>query len=347
MKKIKTYFVPSEENDYRPGIFRGVSTFVFLLIIFGTLLGASIVSVVVEKSGLLSAIYPAVLVDLTNETRIDNNLDPLITSPDLERVAQLKADHMAENGYFAHNSPDGVTPWYWFGVAGYKFIYGGENLAIDFADSVDVNAAWLNSPGHRENILNSNFTEVGIATAEGTYDGHATVFVVQTFGTPAPVPDPVATSVFMPVSKSVATDIQEQSVELLEQKESAEQKFISVESVPPVVVVEPVLDMDPISDVENINDAQVLQGQAPGYEKYTSWYEWILLNPTKIAEYVLYAISLLIAIAFFMMILIHHKVQRPRNMLYGALVIFSIIISVYANETKAMVRVLLDLLPFL
>ncbi len=143
------------------------------------------------KSSSLAAVISAVLVDLTNGDRSGDNLAGLRVSPALTAAAQAKADDMALHSYFAHTSPDGKNSWYWFRQAGYTFLYAGENLAVDFSDSVDVENAWMNSPSHRENILNEHFTEIGIATAEGTYDGHPTTFVVQMFGTPATQTAPV------------------------------------------------------------------------------------------------------------------------------------------------------------
>ncbi len=113
----------------------------------------------------------------------------------------MKADDMATKGYFAHTSPEGLTPWYWFAQVGYNYTYAGENLAINFNESKDVDTAWLASPTHRANILNSHYTEIGIATAQGMYKGVQATFVVQMFGTPvvfdykptAKVSAPVAT----------------------------------------------------------------------------------------------------------------------------------------------------------
>ncbi len=62
----------------------------------------------------------------------------LAVNPVLERAAQAKADDMAAKSYFSHNSPDGVTPWFWLNQAGYVFTYAGENLAANFSDSIDV-----------------------------------------------------------------------------------------------------------------------------------------------------------------------------------------------------------------
>lgn len=135
-------------------------------------------------SDFFASILPGVLTDMTNESRGSNNERPLEPSPILAEAAKFKAEDMAENGYFAHVSPDGKEPWYWLSMAGYDYDYAGENLAVNFADSKDVVDAWMKSPSHRENILNINFTEIGIATATGTYEGREALFVVQFFGRP-------------------------------------------------------------------------------------------------------------------------------------------------------------------
>ena len=133
----------------------------------------------------MAAVITSALVDLANEDRSSSDLGTLKVNPKLVAAAQAKADHMAANGYFAHNAPDGKTSWYWFRQAGYAYAYAGENLAVNFSDSVDVEQAWMNSPTHRANIMNGQFTEVGIATAVGEYKGKKTIFVAQMFGTPS------------------------------------------------------------------------------------------------------------------------------------------------------------------
>ncbi len=133
----------------------------------------------------MAAVISQALVTLTNSDRGANNLGALQVNPLLTKAAQAKADDMAKKGYFAHTSPDGTTSWFWFTQAGYTYSYAGENLAVDFGDSKDVEDAWLNSPTHRANILNSHYTEIGIATAVGMYQGHEATFVVQMFGAPS------------------------------------------------------------------------------------------------------------------------------------------------------------------
>jgi len=154
-----------------------------------------------------AAVIAAVLVDLANGDRATQHLGTLTINERLVAAAQAKANDMAAKSYFAHVSPEGVNPWHWFTQAGYKFEYAGENLAVDFNDSADVNSAWMNSPTHRQNILDPHFTEIGIAIAQGMYQGRPTTFVVQEFGSPASQSRPIASQTVPknPTTPAVAT----------------------------------------------------------------------------------------------------------------------------------------------
>ncbi len=152
---------------------------VVLAIIVGT--NSKIRSGVVDS---LSAIYASVLVNLANTDRATKNISELKVNSLLQVAAQMKADDMAAKGYFAHNTPEGFTPWYWLDRAGYKYKYAGENLAVNFVESADVHRAWSASPTHWLNIINPKYTEIGIATSTGMYKGMQAVFVVQMFGSP-------------------------------------------------------------------------------------------------------------------------------------------------------------------
>jgi hypothetical protein len=164
---------------------------------------------------LVGAVLPAVVVDLTNSERNTLNEVPLRRNATLDAAAQAKAEHMAQNQYFAHYSPDGVSPWYWFDKAGYVYAFAGENLAIHFKDSGAVVDAWMKSPAHRANIANGNYTEIGVGTAKGVYEGFDTVYVVQLFGTPAarpapvpvPAPQPVAVAPTLPPVEVIEPDL--------------------------------------------------------------------------------------------------------------------------------------------
>jgi hypothetical protein len=142
-----------------------------------------------QSDWLLSAVLPAVVTQLTNEQRVENGGTYLQRSTLLDSAAQAKAEHMASEGYFSHYSPTGVSPWYWFDAVGYVYAHAGENLAIHFYDSNEVIKAWMNSPLHRANILNTEYREIGIGVAKGVFNGIKTTFIVQLFGTPALLPE--------------------------------------------------------------------------------------------------------------------------------------------------------------
>ncbi len=154
---------------------------------------------------LVGAVLPAVVIDLTNAERTEGVALPLRRSNALDAAATAKAKHMAANEYFAHYAPDGTTPWEFFDGVGYVYAHAGENLAIHFSDSTEVIEAWMNSPAHRANIVDTKFTEIGVGTAKGEYDGYPTVYVVQLFGTPAAPPTPPPAVSLVPVAKPPAT----------------------------------------------------------------------------------------------------------------------------------------------
>ena len=185
-KWLKKYFIPGEHNDHKPHMLRTeVAMFFFAVILLVEVVFLLQVAILHSNTGYFAQVLPSVIAGLTNDNRQVDNLPGLRVNEVLQRAAQMKADDMAQKGYFAHNSPDGITPWHWIDEAGYAYEYAGENLAINFIDSSDVNKAWMDSPAHRKNILNANFTEIGIATANGVYEGKETTFIVQVFGRPA------------------------------------------------------------------------------------------------------------------------------------------------------------------
>ena len=157
------------------------------LLISVMLLGASWLQYLALSHNNFAAVVASVLADLANSDRRAHGAVELRVSERLMVAAQAKANDMARIGYFSHNGPDGKEPWDWIREAGYDYKFAGENLAIQFSDSIDVERAWLASPMHRANILDTRFTEVGIATAYGLYQGQPTTLVVQMFGVPREV----------------------------------------------------------------------------------------------------------------------------------------------------------------
>lgn len=142
-------------------------------------------STIIINLAVASASYTAgEVVTLTNSARSENGLGSLTTNSKLASAAYAKAQDIIEKDYFAHNSPDGKTPWDFINEAGYSYSYAGENLAIGYSNASELFTAWMNSPTHRDNILNSNFREIGIAVVSGDYQGAQTVVAVQEFGAP-------------------------------------------------------------------------------------------------------------------------------------------------------------------
>ncbi len=123
----------------------------------------------------------------TNTDRQQNgNLPALTENQQLDKAAQTKLQDMFKQQYFEHINPQGVGPGDLAKQAGYNFISEGENLALgNFTDDRDLLTAWMQSPGHRANILNVKFQEIGVAVGQGTYQGHQTWLAVQEFGKPA------------------------------------------------------------------------------------------------------------------------------------------------------------------
>ncbi|WP_108308135.1 CAP domain-containing protein [Metalysinibacillus jejuensis] len=100
---------------------------------------------------------------LTNEYRAQYNLPPLRYDRSLEQIAVIKAKDMTKNNYFEHKSATYGQPWDMATIFDYKFIGYGENIARYFKTPQHTILGWINSPGHRRNMLNPNYTHIGVA----------------------------------------------------------------------------------------------------------------------------------------------------------------------------------------
>jgi len=131
---------------------------------------------------------------LTNEVRQQYDLPIVQEDSLLDKAAQEKAQDMLKNKYFDHFSPTGISPWYWIDKSGYDYYYAGENLAMNFLDSEEVINGWLNSPSHKENLLNKDYKDIGIAVLSGDFnnEGINRILVVQMFGSKAKPSIPIA-----------------------------------------------------------------------------------------------------------------------------------------------------------
>jgi uncharacterized YkwD family protein len=113
--------------------------------------------------------YEQQVVDLTNKERAKYGLPALKVDLALSKVAREKSRDMAVNHYFSHNSPTYGSPFEMMRKFGISYTAAGENIAKGQRTPQEVVAAWMNSPGHRANILNKNYTHIGVGFEENGY----------------------------------------------------------------------------------------------------------------------------------------------------------------------------------
>lgn len=126
------------------------------------------------------------LLAITNQQRETNSVADLSLNNKLNSAAQAKANDMVARNYWSHNGPDGSPWWQFINNAGYSYSSAGENLAYGFLTSNDTVTGWMNSPGHRANMLNGTFSEVGFGfanSADFNGSGEETVVVAE-YGQP-------------------------------------------------------------------------------------------------------------------------------------------------------------------
>ena len=102
------------------------------------------------------------VVTLVNQIRAQYGLSALALDESLCRYARVKSQDMQQNGYFSHESPTYGSPFDMMRAFGISYSYAGENIAMGYASAQAVVDAWMNSAGHRANILSANFTSIGV-----------------------------------------------------------------------------------------------------------------------------------------------------------------------------------------
>jgi len=283
---LHDYFFPHRRNNHRPNIFSAMSVavLVFAVVIFeaGYLIQTKIVFL---KTDFLAAVLPGTLVALTNQDRATGGISGVTEDPLLNKAAQAAAAHMAANGYFAHVSPDGKTPWYWLDQVGYHYSYAGENLAVNFTDSSSVEMAWMNSPTHRANIEKPQYTKIGIGVANGMYKGVETTFVVQFFATPA-----------------------------------AEQKTSPRVALAKPVVNEPIATSTAPIEVLG-TQTEVAPIPVPVAPRSVGWLESLSTSPLNTLMTILSVLFALIAIPFTVAMLVRGRTQHPSVVVGGTLLL--------------------------
>lgn len=358
-RKIVDYFIPNADNDYKPHSLQRAAVLGMAVMVLLSFSLTNLQSLVwISSDWLVSTILPAVIVDLTNEERADEAVGTLRRNPLLDRSAQLKAEDMAAKGYFAHESPTGETPWFWFGEAGYNFVHAGENLAVHFTDSGEVVKAWMGSPTHRANIVNGNYQEIGIGTAKGVYEGFPTIFVVQHFGSPVAtvpnspllLPEVAAAAPAVVVEEPLTTsEVLAESVDIVE--------IIAVEAPPeppvqalvttaepdvPVSESEPVTTLVTTSTEAHADEAPVmtfvststggvpasLEPATPPTPAQSTWWGALLTRPQLVLEFLYVLSGGFVLVSLLLAIVIEIRRQEPVQIAY-ALVLLGLMYGLY------------------
>ncbi len=176
-------FLPHESNNYRAKILQHKS---ILLIIAALFIGQFFLTQIQKGHsgvlGITANISADELLQLTNQKRSEAGQAPLVLNQELSQAAYKKGQDMLAKNYWAHNSPEGLTPWVFIKSAGYDYLYAGENLAKGFITASDTVTAWMNSSGHRDNMLSPNYKDIGFAVVTGNLTGDETVLVVEMLG---------------------------------------------------------------------------------------------------------------------------------------------------------------------
>ena len=114
--------------------------------------------------------YESEVIRLVNEIRQQNGLKALTANWELSRVARYKSQDMLDKGYFSHTSPTYGTPFQMIKSFGLSYRTAGENIAMGYATPQAVVNGWMNSSGHRANILSASYTQIGVGyVAQGNY----------------------------------------------------------------------------------------------------------------------------------------------------------------------------------
>ncbi|MCS6909199.1 MAG: CAP domain-containing protein [Anaerolineales bacterium] len=131
--------------------------------------------------------FAAEVVALTNQHRVAAGCAPLTINSRLMAAAQLHSEDMALHDFLSHTGSNGSSPWDRMRAQGYNFSHAAENIAAGYPTPASVMDGWMNSPGHRTNILNCDLREIGVGyyfLANDTGNVNYQHYWTQDFGTP-------------------------------------------------------------------------------------------------------------------------------------------------------------------
>lgn len=328
---LHDHLIPHEGNGFKPLLFTatGVGAVIVVLLLVQAAYFVQ-TKIVFKHTDFLASVLPGVLATLTNQDRVKSGIRALQPDAHLAQAAQMKAEDMAAKGYFSHVDPEGRQPWHWFDKAGYQYTYAGENLAVNFTDSEDVQEAWMNSPTHHANIVKAQYTRIGIGVAQGMYQGKATTFVVQFFATPkvaaapvAPAPEPQPEA-----PEPVEEEPTQLAVETGTTTPDSQVLGIEVGTVMPETPVE-----EPMLETEYEAEYQASQVSEDPVAPALSFFAQVAASPTHTVIYILAGLGALISVLLLVAIGAHIKVQYLEVMGGGLLLILVALSLLVFNAT--------------
>jgi hypothetical protein len=314
--KMRFLFIPCEKNKWRPRFLN--SRFLFYYGVVLLLLKLLIIPFLFyfPNTTFFADVTQVNLVEFTNLARQQLGYPVLKENQVLNQAAWLKAQDMLEKGYFAHYSPEGTSPWYWLEKSGYVYRAAGENLAIGFLESEQVHQAWMNSLSHRNNILNPNYQEIGIAVVKGSFQGNQTALVVQLLGTQRTVvPQPEPVKPLEPETEQPAvpaSPIEEQVIgeEIIDQQPERED-LIDQPAEP--IISQPETEIEEETDSEQVSPIVVLETKEIEIKRtpilglfqfmMSDYYKWI----QRVIYFSLFLIILLLVVTFYCDIFVYRK----------------------------------------
>lgn len=288
----------------------------------------------------------------TNSQRDSNGLGNLGLNAQLDQAAQNKANDMATRDYWSHNTPDGLTPWSFITAVGYNYQTAGENLAYGFDTADQTVTAWMNSPEHRANILNTTYQEVGfgIANSANYQNSGPETIIVAMYAEPvgaavaasAPAFTPAAPA---PVTTPSATQATPKATTPVPSPTTQTQSANDTPSAPSPTSV--AATPAPASSVQNLRQttpAPVKQTSEPAPERI-SRVQALAANNASATGFAT-TLTLFAGLGFFLMRhgLAWHKVLRRgenfvvKHQLLDVLAILAVVVAVILTRTAGIIR---------
>lgn len=240
--KAKDLFIPHEGNNFFPQFLRPKRAVLYATASLGIKAVIVVFALSIPQQAFM---IPDVLAEqkkelelLVEEVRKEHRLNVLDQNEKLEKSSQAKAEHMVDNSYFAHEGPDKKSLATFLKAAEYEYKVAGENLAMGFSSAQSVVNAWVQSPLHYKNLVDTEFLEQGLGIDSGEYKGKDTVFIAHHFGKQK--------ATFVPLEKVVPT------VEAV----FAEGRKITPVPEPVAEATQGESNFVPVEEVEDVSGAQ-------------------------------------------------------------------------------------------